>query len=82
MAQGIRSVSGTDIGLSVTGILGPTGATPGKPVGLVYISICDNISSIVKKFLFGEDRILNKQRATQAALDMLRRHILGIPQDE
>ncbi|MDR3609890.1 MAG: competence/damage-inducible protein A [Ignavibacteriaceae bacterium] len=82
MAKGIKSISGTDLGLSVTGILGPTGATPGKPIGVVYIAICDNITSIVKKFLFGEDRILNKQRATQAALDMLRKHILGIQQDE
>ena len=82
MAQGIRSISGTDLGLSVTGILGPTGATPGKPVGLVYIAICDNTIVSVKKFLFGEDRILNKQRATQAALDMIRKHILGIQQDE
>jgi nicotinamide-nucleotide amidase len=82
MAKGIRSISGTDLGLSITGILGPTGATPGKPVGLVYISICDNKSVIAKKFLFGEDRILNKQRATQAALDMIRKHILGIQQDD
>jgi nicotinamide-nucleotide amidase len=82
MSQGIKSISGTDIGLSVTGILGPTGATPGKPVGLVYISLCDNKTCIVKKFLFGEDRLLNKQRATQAALDMIRKHILGIQQDD
>ncbi len=82
MALAIRSISGTDLGLSVTGILGPTGATPGKPVGLVYIAICNSSSVFVKKFLFGEDRILNKQRATQAALDMIRKHILGIPLDD
>jgi nicotinamide-nucleotide amidase len=70
------------LGLSVTGILGPTGATPGKPIGLVYIAIANNTSVTVKKFLFGEDRILNKQRATQAALDMIRKHILGIQQDD
>lgn len=82
MARGIKSISCTDLGLSVTGILGPTGATEGKPIGLVYISLCDNKSCIVKKFLFGEDRLLNKQRATQAALDMIRKHILGIQQDD
>ena len=82
MSKGIKSISCTDLGLSVTGILGPTGATEGKPVGLVYISLCDNKTSIVKKFLFGEDRLLNKQRATQAALDMIRKHILGIQQDD
>jgi len=82
MAQGIRSISGTDLGLSVTGILGPSGATPVKPIGLVYIAVCDNTSVNVKKYLFGEDRILNKERATQAALDLIRRHILGIQQDD
>jgi nicotinamide-nucleotide amidase len=82
MSKGIKSISCTDIGLAVTGILGPSGATDGKPIGLVYISLCDNKSSIVKKFLFGEDRLLNKQRATQAALDMIRKHILGIQQDD
>jgi len=82
MAQGIRSISGTDLGLSITGILGPTGATPGKPVGLVYICICNKAFMSVKKFLFGEDRVLNKQRASQAALDMIRKHILGIQQDD
>src|ERR1035437_2706827 len=82
MSKGIKSISCTDLGLSITGILGPTGATEGKPIGLVYVSLCDNKSCIVKKFLFGEDRLLNKQRATQAALDMIRKHILGLQQDD
>ena len=82
MSKGIRSISGTDLGLSVTGILGPTGSTPDKPIGLVYISLSDINSCIVKKFLFGEDRLLNKQRATQAALDMVRKQLLGIQQDD
>lgn len=78
MAEGVRAVSGTDIGISTTGILGPTGATTNKPVGLVYIGYCDEKVCTAKKFLFGDDRILNKQRATQAALEMLRRQLLGI----
>lgn len=82
MAEGVRAVSGTDIGISTTGILGPTGATTNKPVGLVYIGYCDEKVCTAKKFLFGEDRILNKQRATQAALDMLRRQLLGISDEE
>ncbi|MCX8105570.1 MAG: competence/damage-inducible protein A [Ignavibacterium album] len=82
MAEGVRAVSGTDIGLSTTGILGPTGATTNKPVGLVYIGYCDDKVCTAKKFLFGEDRILNKQRATQAALEMLRRKLLGISDEE
>jgi len=82
MAEGVRAVSGADIGISTTGILGPTGATTNKPVGLVYIGYCDEKVCTAKKFLFGEDRILNKQRATQAALEMLRRQLLGISDEE
>lgn len=82
MAEGVRAVSGTDIGISTTGILGPTGATTNKPVGLVYIGYCDEKVCTAKKFLFGDDRILNKQRATQAALEMLRKHLLGISDEE
>jgi len=81
MAEGIKSISGTDIGLSITGILGPTGGSVEKPVGTVFIGICDQTGATAQKFSFGDDRILNKQRATQAALDMVRKQILGIPLD-
>ncbi|MGK9368946.1 competence/damage-inducible protein A [Melioribacter sp. Ez-97] len=82
MAEGVKSISGTDIGLSVTGIMGPTGATPDKPVGLVYIGICDDTICTAKEFRFGDARLLNKDRASQAALDMIRRNLLGIPYDD
>ncbi len=82
MADGVRKVSGTDIGLAATGIMGPTGATPTKPVGLVHIGICDDKVCTSKEFRFGDDRILNKERTSQAALEMLRRNLLGIPYDE
>lgn len=82
MADGVRAVSGTDIGLAATGIMGPTGATPGKPVGLVYIGVCDENICTALEFRFGDDRLLNKDRASQAALEMLRRNLLGIPYDE
>jgi nicotinamide-nucleotide amidase len=82
MAEGVKAVSGTDIGLSVTGIMGPTGATDDKPVGLVYVGICDDKICSAKAFRFGDDRLLNKDRTAQAALDMLRRNLLGIPYDE
>ncbi len=78
MAEGVKSISGTDLGLSTTGIMGPTGATADKPIGLVYIGICDDTVCTAKEFQFGDDRLLNKQRTAQAALDMLRRHLLGI----
>jgi nicotinamide-nucleotide amidase len=82
MAEGVKAISGTDVGLSVTGIMGPTGATPNKPVGLVYIGICDDQICTAKEFRFGDDRKLNKDRTSQAALEMLRRNLLGIPYDE
>jgi nicotinamide-nucleotide amidase len=82
MAEGVKSISGIDIGISITGIMGPTGAIEGKPVGLVYIGLCDEEVCTAKKYTFGEDRLLNKQRTTQAALEMLRRHLLGISFDD
>jgi nicotinamide-nucleotide amidase len=82
MAEGVKAVSGTDIGISVTGILGPGGATFNKPVGLVYIGYCDQKICTAREFRFGDDRILNKDRTSQAALDMLRRNLLGIQYEE
>lgn len=82
MAEGIRATSGADIGLSTTGIMGPTGATYNKPLGLVYIGYCDEKICYAKKFLFGNDRIINKQRTSQAALEMLRRNLLRIPDED
>jgi len=82
MAEGIKAVSGVDIGLAVTGIMGPTGGTAEKPVGLVFVGICDDKICTAKEFRFGNDRLLNKERTSQAALEMLRRHLLGISYDE
>lgn len=81
MAEGVKAISGTDLGLSTTGIMGPTGAATDKPIGVVYIGVCDDKVCTAKEFYFGDDRILNKQRAAQAALNMLRRHLLGIGDD-
>ncbi len=82
MAEGIRAISGTDIGIASTGIMGPTGASPNKPIGLVYIGLCDDKMCTAKEFHFGDDRLINKDRTSQAALELLRRHLLGIPYDE
>ena len=82
MAQGVKSSSVSDIGLAVTGIMGPNGGSAAKPVGLVYVGICDDKICSAKEFRFGDDRLLNKDRASQAALEMLRRNLLGIPYDD
>lgn len=78
MAKGVRQSCGADLGLAVTGIMGPGGATATKPVGLVYIALADDEDCIVKEFKFGNDRLTNKDKTAQKALDMLRRRLLGI----
>lgn len=78
MARGIRERSGVSVGLSVTGIAGPGGATETKPVGLVYVGLDGGTGkAMTKEFRFhGGDRNVIKQRASQAALDLLRRWVL------
>jgi len=77
MAVGIRKAAGTDIGLSTTGIAGPTGGTPEKPVGLVWIGYADADGSLALKFSFGDDRRRVKERAAAAALELVRRKALS-----
>jgi nicotinamide-nucleotide amidase len=72
MAEGVRKSAKTDYGLSSTGIAGPTGGTPEKPVGLVYIGFACENDSFAQKFQFGGERITNRERAAQAALNMVR----------
>lgn len=77
MARGMRERSGVSVALSVTGIAGPGGGTPTKPVGLVYIGLdAEDGRSITKEYRFSGDRTVVKQRASQAALDLLRRWLL------
>jgi nicotinamide-nucleotide amidase len=71
MAEGIRIKSKVDIGISTTGIAGPTGGTKEKPVGLVYIAVSTVENVIVKKFQFKGDRLQNKESTSNAALKML-----------
>ncbi|MGH9882144.1 MAG: competence/damage-inducible protein A, partial [Pyrinomonadaceae bacterium] len=76
MAEGIRNRAGTDFGLSVTGIAGPGGGSPEKPVGLVYIALVDDLQTEHRKLIIPGDRYLIRWRASQAALDLLRRRLL------
>jgi len=78
MAEGVRKVAGTDIGLGITGIAGPGGGTEQKPVGLVYIALSTDNETISRECRFSGERILIKERAAQTALDMLRRYLLKI----
>ncbi len=76
MAEGVRKLMNVDIGLSDTGIAGPTGATPGKPVGLFYIGLSSKKGTRVQEYLFHGDRLENKRSAAEAALRMLREYLL------
>jgi len=76
MAEGIRTRAGTDFGLSVTGIAGPDGGSEEKPVGLVYIALADAAHTEHRKLKLPGDRHLIRWRASQAALDLLRRRLI------
>jgi len=71
MANAIREKSSVDIGISTTGIAGPTGGTKDKPVGLVFIGISTKKDVLVKRFLFSGDRLTNKEQTCTAALELL-----------
>ncbi len=78
MAQGIRLGARTDIGISTTGIAGPTGGTVEKPVGLVWIGYADAGKTLALRFQFGGGRPAIKERAAQAAIELVRRMLLKI----
>ena len=75
MAEGIRSRAGADLGLGITGVAGPTGGTPDKPVGTVAVALASAEGTTARTFRFFGDRELVKFQASQAALDMVRRHL-------
>lgn len=71
MAIGIKEQANVDIGISTTGIAGPTGGTKEKPVGLVYIGIATSRKTEVKRFLFSKDRLQNKEKTCYKTLEFL-----------
>ncbi len=73
MAERIRKKFATDYSIATSGIAGPGGATPEKPVGTVWIAVSSNKKTIAKKFLLGTDRLRNIQVASETALNMLRK---------
>lgn len=76
MAEGVRKLLKTDVGLATTGIAGPTGGTPEKPVGLVYMAVSFRGDVTVKKKVFKGDRLFVKKQAAYTILDLARRKIL------
>ena len=76
MAQGGRKLLDVDICVSNTGIAGPSGATPEKPVGLFYLGLATRNESLSRKHVFQGNREENKRDAAKAALNMLKQYLL------
>ncbi|NRA96668.1 MAG: competence/damage-inducible protein A [Planctomycetes bacterium] len=75
MAEGARRVAGADVALATTGIAGPTGAVPGKPVGTVFIALASADGTDVRRLRLIGDRMQIRERAAAAALDLLRKRL-------
>lgn len=75
MARGIRYTLAADIGLSVSGIAGPAGGTPEKPVGTVWIGLSAASEKIARHYLWSGSRSLIKEQAAQAGLQLLLEHL-------
>ena len=79
MADGARTRLGVDLAVSVTGIAGPDGGGPAKPVGLTYIAVADAAGAEVRRFVWTGDRAGNVRSSVQAALELLVHHALALP---
>jgi nicotinamide-nucleotide amidase len=78
MAAGARRAAGADVGVGITGIAGPDGGTQEKPVGLTYVAVDGAAGTRVRRAQYPGDRERVRMQATQTALEMLRRGLLGL----
>lgn len=79
MAEGVKKLSGADIGVSTTGIAGPLGGTPEKPVGLVYCAICTNDQTYTLKLMLGGTNTQNsRNHIRKLASDAVLYTVLGL----
>jgi nicotinamide-nucleotide amidase len=76
MARGARKRLGADVAVSLTGIAGPGGGTPDKPVGLVYIALSAADAEMCERHVWQGDRLANKEQSAEAALDMILRYLM------
>jgi nicotinamide-nucleotide amidase len=76
LAENARACATSDYALATTGVAGPSGGSPEKPVGTVYVAVAVSGKTIAKKFFFPTDRETFKQIVTQAALELLRRRLI------
>ncbi|HPG05875.1 MAG: CinA family nicotinamide mononucleotide deamidase-related protein [Saprospiraceae bacterium] len=78
MVQGILKQPGVDVGIAISGIAGPDGGTPEKPVGTIWIAYGDKKSQHAVKILFTKSRLLNIEYAAYYSLNLLRKFLLGL----
>lgn len=78
MSLGSTRAYGSDVSVAVTGIAGPGGATPGKPVGLVFISVSDGTRTVVERKQFDGDRQSVREQTAAEAMKMLRDFVEGL----
>jgi nicotinamide-nucleotide amidase len=81
MARGARERAGVEVGVGITGIAGPDGGSDEKPVGTVFVAVSSPLGEAVRVFKMVGPRSVVRERAAQAALDMVRRHVTGLPVD-
>lgn len=81
MAEGVRRLAGAGIGVGITGIAGPDGGTPDKPIGTVAVAIATAAGTRARLFRFHGERELVKFQASQAGLDMIRRLLATLAAD-
>lgn len=79
MARGSVRLYGSDLAVAVTGIAGPGGATPDKPVGLVYIAVSDGETSSAERFVFDGDREDVRRKTVMKAVDILAEYATSLP---
>jgi PncC family amidohydrolase len=79
LAAGAATAAVADVGVGITGIAGPDGGTDEKPVGLVFVAVDGAAGTRVRRNLFPGGRERVRFQATQVALEMLRRGLLGLP---
>ena len=77
MAEGVRAASGADVGVAVTGIAGPSGGTPDKPVGTAWFAVTDGAGTHAARELFVGDRATIRARAAVYALNLVRLRLSG-----
>ena len=75
MAEGVRRLLKTDVGISSTGIAGPSGGTPAKPVGTVFVGISSPLGNAVEHFIWKGDRAENKRLSAMSALRLIERQL-------